>query len=85
MSLDSNHGHNSLIAPEHLSQENSPRSPADKKVLPLKEFFLDDTHYNSGNLMIYWLPCDSILIESDGRPIFGPFAIRTYAHTLIVS
>ena len=70
------------MRPPYLSQDQSSRSPADKKVLPLKELFLNDTHYNFGNLKIDWLPCDSILIESDRRPIFGPFSIRTYAHTV---
>jgi hypothetical protein len=56
-----------------------------KNILPLKGLFLDDTYYSSEKLEIYWLPGDKILIKSDGRPIFGPFDVSVYAHTLVVS
>ena len=71
--------------PQQLSQEQLLRPPADQNFLRLKELLLDDKHYHSEKLVIYWLPCDSILIEDDKRPIFGPFAVRIHAHTLVVS
>jgi len=70
---------------QQVPQEQSRRSPAGENVLPLKELLLDNKHYDSEKLMIYWLPCDSLLIESEGSHIFGPFFTRRYTDTLVVS
>jgi hypothetical protein len=72
--------------PKQLSQKQSSRR-ADKKVLPLKEFFLDDTHYDSEKLEIFWFSTNRIAItgKDDERPIFGPFAMRDHVDELIVS
>ena len=69
------------ITPQEISHMQSSKSSPDEKSLPLNKVFLNDMFYYSEQLAIYWLPCDSILIESNGHPIFGPFAIRAYAHT----
>ena len=73
------------ITPQEISHMQSSKSPPDEKSLPLKEVFLNDMFYDSEKLAIYQLPCDSILIESNRHPIFRPFAICAYAHTLDIS
>jgi hypothetical protein len=73
------------LLPQPPSQEQPSRAPAKKNSLPLKELYLDDTHYNSENLEIYWLPPDKIAIKSDKRSIFGPIDMRAHAQSLTVS
>ena len=71
--------------PQQPSQGQPSRAPAKKDILPLKELFIDDTHHNSEELEIYWLPGDKITIKFNKRSIIGPFDIRANAQTLIVS
>lgn len=71
--------------PQQPSQEQPSRAPAKKNILPLKEFYLDDTHHYSGKLEICWLSGDKITIKSDRGLIFGPFDVRVNALSLTVS
>ena len=75
---------NKNFPPQQPSQGQPSPAPG-KKCLPLKECYLDDTHYDSKDLEIYWLPGDRITIKSDKRPILPPFDIRANAQSLIVS
>jgi hypothetical protein len=74
-----------FFPPQQPSQDQPFQAPAKKDILPLKELYLDDTYYNSEELEIYWQLNDKIIIKSDRRTIFGPFDIRSNAHSLIVS
>lgn len=69
-----------------LSQEPPSQTLAkNNNILPLKEIYIDDRHYGSGNLEIYWLPGDKIIIKRDKVPIFGPTDVRANARSLTVS
>jgi hypothetical protein len=74
-----------FFPPQQPSPEQPLQAPAKKDILPLKELYLDDTHHNSEKLEIHWLPEGRITIKSDRSCIFGPFDIRSYAHSLTVS
>jgi hypothetical protein len=74
--------------PQQFLQEQPSRAPAKKNILPLKECYIDDTHYDSNisnMLEIFWLSSDKITIKSNKAPIFGPSDIRVNADSLIVS
>lgn len=66
-------------------QELPSPAPEKKNILPLKEIYLDDTHFNSGKLEIYWLPDDRITIKCDRVSIFQPIDVRANARSLTVS
>lgn len=74
---------NNKFVPRQPQLESS-QVPARKKILPLKELYLDETHYR-GNLEILWQPNDKISIKSDKAAIFGPLDIRSNVDTLTVS
>ena len=59
------------FTPQQLSQEQpSPWAPENRRILLLKELFLDDTHYDSEKLEIHWVPGNRIIINSEERSIF---------------
>jgi hypothetical protein len=70
---------------EQPPREQPSRASEKRNVLPLKEFYLDDRHWDSEGLEISWLRDDQICIKSAKERIFGPLDIRTNGGSLTVS
>lgn len=65
-------------------QPSQPSQVPKKNILPLKELYLDDKHYDN-ELEISWVTGDKLSIKSQKSPIFGPFDIRSNGKLLTVS
>lgn len=74
-----------LFPREQAPREQPSRASQKRNVLPLKEIYVDDQHWDSEGLEISWLPHDQISIKSAKKRIFGPLDIRTNGGSLIVS